>query len=195
MNKNTETAILSIRLNSSLLVWFSSGILWVGFKDIQSHWFRTRQLPGLWLIFHLCPESLCECRGSKVPTRVLRESPCTSRCTSGTFLLVRLYICAFLFMCLYAGQRCLPSEHTIVPSPDIWKIQSVQALNKRPFENDDCLGSKEMAHLLLPPGSLKKLSTSSPRFVRIFSLSGADESNNLILNYLNLLTVRHPETS
>ena len=88
--------------------------------------------------------------GQRSPPGSSESPPCTSRCTSGTFLLVRLYICAFLFLCLYMFVRYLPSEHPIVPSPDIWKIQSVQALNERPFENDDCLGLKEMTHLLNP---------------------------------------------
>ena len=181
-------------LYGCLLVWFPSGILRVGFRISRVIGLGLGSCLDCGLSSISAQSRFVSAAGQRSPPGS-QSPPCTSRCTSGTFLLVRLYICAFLFMCLYAGQRYPPSEHPIVPSPDIWKIQSVQALNKRPFENDDCLGLKEMAHLLLPPGSLKKLSTGSQRFVRIFPLSGAGALNHLILNYLNLLTVRHPETS
>ena len=191
INKNTETAILSIRLYSCLLVWFPSGILRVGFRISRVIGLGLGSCLDCGLSSISAQSRFVSAAGQRSPPGSSESPRCTSRCTSGTFLLVRLYICAFLFLCLYMFVRYLPSEHPIVPSPDIWKIQSVQALNKRPFENDDCLGW----HICCTPASLKKLSTSSPRFVRIISLSGAEESNNLILNYLNILTVRHPDRS
>ena len=194
INKNTETAILSIRLYSCLVVWFPSGILRVGFRISRVIGLGLGSCLDCGLSSISAQSRFVSAAGQRSPPGSSESPPCTSRCTSGTFLLVRLYICAFLFMCLYAGQRYLPSEHTIVPSPDIWKIQSVQALNERPFENDERLSLLGW-YLCWPPASLKKLSTSSQRFVRIFPLSGAGALNHLILNYLNLLTVRHPETS
>ena len=49
---------------------------------------QRRQLPGLWLICHLCPRLLCVLhRGSKVPTRVLSGSPHIPWIFSGTKVL------------------------------------------------------------------------------------------------------------
>ena len=184
-----------MQLYSCLVAWFPSGILRVGFRISRVIGLGLGSCLDCGLSSISAQSRFVSAAGQRSPPGSSESPPCTSRCTSGTFLLVRLYICAFLFLCLYMFVRYLPSEHPIVPSPDIWKIQSVQALKERPFENDYCLGLKEMKHLLPPPASLKKLSTSSPRFVRIISLSGAEESNNLILNYLNILTVRHPDRS
>ena len=150
INKNIETAILSIRLYSCLLVWFPSGILRVGF--------RISRVIGLGLGSCLdCGLSSISAQSRFVSAAGQRSPPGSSESPPCLYIQVHVwdfsigqtvYLCISLYV--FVGRSKVPSEHTIVPSPDIWKIQSVQALNERPYENDDCLGLKEMTHLLPP---------------------------------------------
>ena len=193
INKNIETAILSIRLYSCLLVWFPSGILRVGFRISRVIGLGLGSCLDCGLSSISAQSRFVSAAGQRSPPGSSESPPCTSRCTSGTFLLVRLYICAFLFMCLYAGQR-YPVNIQLYQVLIFERSKASKHSMKDHLKMMIALVWKRW-HICCPPASQKKLSTSSQRFVRIFPVSGAGALNHLILNYLNLLTVRHPETS